>query len=75
MISIGRLFGHDQKFYDLLEASAQQADTSVHHLVDLLAKIDNKSSAPDLAAFAHRAQEPDIPLADVVKKLKAHGKL
>jgi uncharacterized protein Yka (UPF0111/DUF47 family) len=57
MISIGRLFGHDQKFYDLLEASAQQADTSVHHLVDLLAKIDNKSSAPDLAAFAQSRRE------------------
>src|ERR1700758_1376285 len=57
MISIGRFFGHDQKFYDLLEASAQQADTSVHHLVDLLAKIDNKSSAPDLAAFAQSRRE------------------
>jgi uncharacterized protein len=57
MISIGRFLGQDQKFYDLLEASAQQADTSVHHLVDLLAKIDNKSSAPDLAAFAQSRRE------------------
>ena len=57
MISIGRFLGHDQKFYDLLEASAQQADTSVHHLVDLLAKIDNKNSAPDLAAFAQSRRE------------------
>src|SRR2546423_5206134 len=57
MISIGRILGHDTKFYDLLEASAQQADTSVHHLVDLLAKIDNKSSAPDLAAFAQSRRE------------------
>src|SRR6201993_1560029 len=61
MISIGRLLGHDQKFYDLLEASAKQADTSVHHLVDLLAKIDNKSSAPDLAAFAQSRRE-DKPI-------------
>jgi len=57
MISIGRFLGHDTKFYDLLEASAQQADTSVHHLVDLLAKIDDKSSAPDLAAFAQSRRE------------------
>ena len=57
MISIGRFLGHDQKFYDLLEASAQQADTSVHHLVDLLAKIDGKNSAPDLAAFAESRRE------------------
>jgi len=56
MISIGRFLGHDQKFYDLLEASANQADTSVHHLVDLLAKIENKSS-PDLAAFAQSRRE------------------
>src|SRR5690349_395551 len=57
MFSIGRFLGHDQKFYDLLEASAQQADTSVHHLVDLLAKIGNKSSPPNLAAFAESRRE------------------
>ncbi len=57
MISIGRFLGHDQKFYDLLEASAQQADTSVHHLVDLLAKIDKKDSVRDLAAFAESRRE------------------
>ena len=57
MISIGRLFGHDEKFYDLLEASAKQADTSVHHLVDLLAKIDSKSPAPNLVAFAESRRE------------------
>jgi uncharacterized protein len=56
MISIGRLLGKDTKFYDLLEASAKQADTSVHHLVDLLAKIQSKSS-PDLAAFAQSRRE------------------
>ena len=56
MISIGRIFGQDGKFYDLLEASAKQADTSVHHLVDLLAKIESKSS-PDLAAFAQSRRE------------------
>ena len=57
MISIGRFLGHDQKFYDLLEASAQQADSSVHHLVDLLAKIDNKDSFRDLEAFAQSRRE------------------
>src|SRR3979409_860807 len=57
MNSIGRSLGHDQKFYALLEASAQQADTSVHHLVDLLAKIDNNDSVRDLAAFAESRRE------------------
>jgi uncharacterized protein Yka (UPF0111/DUF47 family) len=57
MISIGRFLGHDEKFYDLLEASAKQADTSVHHLVDLLASIDNKDSFGDLDAFAQSRRE------------------
>jgi uncharacterized protein len=57
MISIGKFFGKDDKFYDLLEASAKQADTSVHHLVDLLAKIDNHDSVRDLAAFAESRRE------------------
>src|SRR5205814_3068732 len=57
MFSIGRFLGHDTKFYDLLEASAQQADTSVHHLVDLLAKIDNNDSSRDLEAFAQSRRE------------------
>ena len=57
MFSIGRFLGHDQKFYDLLEASAKQADSSVHHLVDLLDKIDNKDSVRDLAAFAESRRE------------------
>jgi len=56
MISIGRILGHDTKFYDLLEASAKQADTSVHHLVDLLAKIESKGS-PDLAVLAQSRRE------------------
>jgi hypothetical protein len=57
MISIGRFLGHDEKFYDLLEASAQQADSSVHHLVDLLAKIDHGDSSRDLVAFAESRRE------------------
>src|SRR5436309_662335 len=57
MISIGKLLGHDEKFFDLLEASAQQADTSVHHLVDLLGKLDDKTAVHDLAAFAESRRE------------------
>src|SRR5437764_3039781 len=57
MFSIGRFLGHDQKFYDLLEASAKQADTSIHHLVDLLAKIGNKDLFRDLEAFAASRRE------------------
>ena len=57
MFSISRFLGHDEKFYDLLEASAQQTDSSVHHLIDLLAKLEKSESASDLAAFAESRRE------------------
>ena len=57
MISIGKIFGHDTKFYDLLEASAQQADSSVHHLVDLLGRLQDNESPQDLAKFAESRRE------------------
>jgi len=57
MFSIGRLLGHDEKFFDLLEASAKQADSSVHHLVDLLGKLQQNESPQDLAKFAESRRE------------------
>jgi hypothetical protein len=57
MFSISKCLGHDEKFYDLLEASAQQADSSVHHLIDLLAKLEKSESTSDLAAFAESRRE------------------
>jgi len=53
MFSIKKLLGHDQKFFDLLEASAQQADASVHHLVGLLAKLERNESPQSLEEFVH----------------------
>jgi len=59
MISIRKFLGHDEKFYDLLEASAQQADSSVHHLVDLLVQLEkgNGSSPQNLDVFAQSRRE------------------
>jgi uncharacterized protein Yka (UPF0111/DUF47 family) len=57
MFSIRRFLGHDEKFYDLLEASAQQADSSVHHLIDLLGKLERGDSPQDLAQFADSRRE------------------
>src|SRR5438552_10779960 len=51
MLSIQKIFGQDQKFFDLLEASAQQADASVHHLIDLLEKLEQKAAPESLEAF------------------------
>jgi uncharacterized protein Yka (UPF0111/DUF47 family) len=53
MFSIQKFLGHDQKFYDLLEASAEQADASVHHLVDLLGKVEHYDSPESLEHFVH----------------------
>jgi len=61
MFSIRKLLGHDDRFYDLLEASALQADTSVHHLVDLLAKVEHQDSPQNLEAFvATRRKDKQI---------------
>lgn len=51
MFSIQKFLGHDEKFFDLLEASAQQADASVHHLVALLAKLEHHDSPQSLQEF------------------------
>ena len=51
MFSVRKFFGHDEKFFDLLEASAQQADSSVHHLVSLLAKLERHESPGSLEDF------------------------
>ena len=58
MISIRKFLGHDEKFYDLLEASAQQADSSVHHLIDLLVELERGGESPqNLDAFAESRRE------------------
>ena len=57
MFSIQKLIGRDGKFYDLLEASAQQADSSVHHLVALLEKLQQNETPEHLEEFAHSRRE------------------
>ena len=51
MFSIKKLLGHDEKFFNLLESSAEQADQSVHHLVALLARLEHKESPQSLEQF------------------------
>lgn len=61
MFSVRKFFGHDEKFFDLLEASAQQADSSVHHLVSLLAKLQHHESPESLEEFVHsRRKDKEI---------------
>ena len=61
MFSLRKFFGHDTKFFDLLEASAEQADSSVHHLVALLAKLEHHDSPQSLDEFVHsRRKDKEI---------------
>jgi len=57
VFSIRKLLGQDEKFFDLLEASAQQADSSVHELVALLAQVEHGASPQSLEAFVHSRRE------------------
>ena len=57
MFSIGKILGHDATFFDLLECSALQADKSVHHLVELLEKMEQGNSPQSLDAFADSRRE------------------
>ena len=65
----------DAQLHSALATKAAQTEQSVSDLVNEAVRLSLAEDTVDLAAFAQRAQEPDIPLADVLKKLKAHGKL
>jgi hypothetical protein len=69
MFSIGRFLGHDQKFFDLLEASAQQADSSVHHLVALLEKLQQDESPENLEQFALSRREDKRITQEIFRSL------
>ncbi len=61
MFSIRQFLGHDAKFFDLLEASAEQAETSVHELVALLGRVEREDSSQSLDAFVHsRRKDKEI---------------
>lgn len=51
MFSLRKLLGHDTKFFDLLEGSAQQADSSVHHLISLLETLERQNPPQGMEDF------------------------
>src|SRR5438132_11033959 len=69
MFSIRQFFGHDEKFYDLLEASAQQADSSVHHLVDLLGKLEHHDSPQSLEDFVSSRRKDKLITQELTEQL------
>ncbi len=51
MFSLSQILGKDQKFYDLLEASAEQALTSAKLLSSYLQRMESYRTAADLEDF------------------------
>lgn len=64
MISLQKFFGKDDKFFDLLEASAQEA----RHSVEVLTKIlSQPNQVPQLEEF-HRSKDADKRITEQINK-------
>ena len=65
----------DEALHRALRLKAAETDRSVSDLVNDAVKQCLAEDAEDLAAFDDRASEPKFPFEDVVKQLRASGKL
>ena len=65
----------DESLHRALRLKAAETEQSVSDLVNEAVKLSLAEDAEDLAAFDERASEADLPFEDVVKGLRASGKL
>ena len=65
----------DETLHRALRLKAAETDRSVSDLVNEAVKLCLAEDAEDLVAFDDRASEADLPFEDVVKRLRASGKL
>jgi hypothetical protein len=65
----------DPEVHQALRLKAAETDRSVSDLVNLAVKLALAEDAEDLAAFNERMAEPNLSFEDVVKALKADGKI
>ena len=65
----------DETLHRALRLKAAETDQSVSDLVNEAVKLSLAEDADDLAAFDDRASEAELPFEDVVKGLRASGKL
>ena len=65
----------DPEVHQALRLKAAETDRSVSDLVNLAVKLALAEDAEDLAAFNERVAEPNLSFEDVVKALKADGKI
>jgi len=65
----------DPAIHKILKLKALEASCSVSDLVNQAVLHELGEDAEDLEAFAKRASEPSISFEDLVKGLKADGKI
>jgi len=65
----------DSDLHRALRLKAAETDHSVSELVNDAVKQYMAEDAEDLASFDSRTSEPELPFEDVVKELRARGKL
>ena len=65
----------DPKIHKILKLKALEASCSVSDLVNQAVLHELAEDVEDLEAFKKRASEPSIPFEDLVKGLRADGKI
>ncbi|HSG29849.1 MAG TPA: ribbon-helix-helix domain-containing protein [Candidatus Krumholzibacterium sp.] len=65
----------DPDLHYALRLKAAETDRSVSDLVNEAVKLSLADDAEDLAAFEERLSEPEMPFEDLVKDLRARGKI
>jgi uncharacterized protein Yka (UPF0111/DUF47 family) len=69
MFSISQILGKDQKFYDLLEASAEQALTSTKLLANYLQRMEAYRTATDLDDFIQNRRKDKKITSQITEEL------
>lgn len=65
----------DPAIHRALRIKAAELDRSVSDLVNEAVRLSLAEDAEDLAAFEERALEPNLQFEEVVRDLKARGKI
>ena len=65
----------DADLHRALRVKAAETDKSVSDLVNQAVKLFLAEDAEDMAAFAERRHEPDLPFEDVLKDFRLRGKI
>jgi len=65
----------DSDLHQALRIKAAETDNSMSELVSEAVKLSLAEDAIDVAAFDERKKEPSLAFNDVLKRLKADGKI